>query len=290
MRVEEEGKPRRELVHVHAPRHSPLDIGEAVRERERKLLRRRRARLADVVAGDRDRMPLRELRRTPLHHVRNQPHRRLGREDVLLLRDVLLEDVRLDRPPQRRRRHPLLLTHRDVEREQDRRRRIDRHRGRDVAERDSAEERLHVLERVDRHTFPADFAQRALVVRVVAHQRRHVESSRETRLAVLEQVPEALVRLFRGPKTRELPHRPQLPAIHRRIHTPRKRMHTRIAEVPLVVELDRVRRRQRHVLQPRNRREQLTPPLRRPPVQLLTPRLSRVQGAAILGRRHRSSL
>ena len=34
-----------------------VDVGEAVRQRERELLRRRRARLADVVAGDRDRVP-----------------------------------------------------------------------------------------------------------------------------------------------------------------------------------------------------------------------------------------
>ena len=39
-----------------------LDVREAVRERERELLRGRRARFADVVAGDRDRVPLRHLR------------------------------------------------------------------------------------------------------------------------------------------------------------------------------------------------------------------------------------
>ena len=124
------------------------------------------------------------------------------------------------------------------------------------------------------------------MVGVVAHQRRHVERGREPRLAVLEQITEALVRLRRGAEARELAHRPELAAIHRRIDTARERMHTRIAEVAVVVDLDRVRRRQRLVLQPRDRREELALPLRRPPVQLLTPRLRRVQRAAVLGRGH----
>ena len=134
------------------------------------------------------------------------------------------------------RRHALLLADRDVEREQDRRGRVDRHRRRDVAERDPAEERLHVLERVDRDALPADLAERALVVGVVAHQRRHVERGREPRLAVLEQVAEALVRLLRGAEARELAHRPELAAVHRRIDAARERMHAGIAEVAVIVE------------------------------------------------------
>ena len=37
------------------------------------------------------------------------------------------------------------------------------------------EQRLHVVERVDRDALAADLAQRLRVVGVVAHQRRHVE-------------------------------------------------------------------------------------------------------------------
>ena len=153
-------------------------------------------------------------------------------------------------PRSARARHPLLLADGDVEREQDRRRRVDRHRRRDLAERDPVEERLHVRERIDRHALAPDLAQRARVIGVVAHQRRHVEGSREPRLAVLEQVAEALVRLLRGAEARELPHRPEPAAVHRRIDAPRERIHARIAEVALVVELDRVRRRERLVLEP----------------------------------------
>ena len=50
LRVEEEGQPRRERVDVDAALDRLLHVGEAVLERERELLRRGRAGLADVVA------------------------------------------------------------------------------------------------------------------------------------------------------------------------------------------------------------------------------------------------
>ena len=48
--VPEEGKPRSEVVDVEAASDAALDVGEAVGERERKLLRSRRSGLANVVA------------------------------------------------------------------------------------------------------------------------------------------------------------------------------------------------------------------------------------------------
>ena len=169
-------------------------------------------------------MPARHPLGAELDHVGHQPHRRVDREAPLLLRDVLLQDVGLDRARQPlRRRSPWLLRRDDVERQHHRRRRVDRHRRRHLAQSDAAEQRLHVVERVDRHALAADLAQRARVVRVVAHQRRHVERRRESRLAVVEQVAEALVRLLRGAEAGELAHRPEPPAIHRRVDAARER-------------------------------------------------------------------
>ena len=286
MGVEEEGEPRRERVDVEAALETCLDVREAVGEREGELLGGVRARLADVVARDRDRVHERQPLGAPLDHVHDEPHRRLGREDPLLLRDVLLEDVRLDRPAELRARDALLLADAGVEREQHRRRRVDRHRRRDLAERNPREERLHVLQRVDRHPLATDLAQRPGVVRVIAHQRRHVERGRKAGLPVPEQVAEALVRLRRRPEARELPHRPQPPPVHRRIDAARERERTRIAEVALVVQLDVVGRGKRLVLDSGDRREQLALPLRRRVVQLLAPRVRR-RGLPRLGRRHR---
>src|ERR671910_564087 len=51
----------------------------------------------------------------------------------------------------------------DVEREQDRGRPVDRHRGRYLAERDAGEQVEHVVERVDRHALDADLAEAAVL-------------------------------------------------------------------------------------------------------------------------------
>ena len=117
----------------------------------------------------------------------------------------------------------LALRRDHVEGQHHRRRRVDRHRRRHLAHVDPAEQRLHVVERVDRHALAAHLALRARVVGVVAHQRRHVERRRQARLAVVEQVAEALVRLLRRPEAGELAHRPQPPAVHRRVHAARER-------------------------------------------------------------------
>ena len=84
-----------------------------------------------------------------------------------------------------------------------------------------AEQRLHVVERVDRDALAADLAERARVVGVVAHQRGHVERRREARLAVVEQVAEALVGLLARAEAGELAHRPQAAAVHRGVDAAR---------------------------------------------------------------------
>ena len=254
VRVEEEAQPRRERVDVEPARDLLLDVGEAVLEREGQLLRRGRARLADVVAGDADRVPARQLARAPLHHVAQQAHRLIDREAPLLLGDVLLEDVGLDRPAQPVARHARLLGRHHVERHHDRRRRVDRHRHRDLAEVDAAEQRLHVVERVDRHALAPDLAERARVVGVVAHQRRHVERRAQAGLPVVEQVAEALVGLLGGPEAGELAHRPQPAAVHARVHAARERRLAREPD-PLLERADVLRRVERSDRLTRERRE-----------------------------------
>ena len=165
-------------------------------------------------------MPTRHPPRTPLDHVAAQAHRRVDREAPLLLRDVLLEYVRLDRPRKllgRDRPSAANVGLRGGHEvgEHDRRGRVDRHRHRHPSQVDAGEQRLHVIERVHRHALAPDLAERARVVGVMSHQRGHVKRRRQPRLAVLEQVVEALVGLLAGAEARELAHRPQAPAVHR---------------------------------------------------------------------------
>jgi len=215
---------KNEIVDGDAALDRLLDVGEAVLQRERELLRGGRPGLADVVAGDRHRMPARHLQRAPLDHVPQQAHRRVDREAPLLLGDVLLEDVGLDRARQLVARDARRLGRDDVVGHRDRRRRVDRHRHRHLAEVDAAEQRLEVVDRVDGDALAPDLAKRHRVIGVVAHQRRHVERRRQTGLAVVEQVVEALVGLLGRAEARELAEGPQAPAVHRRVDPARERI------------------------------------------------------------------
>ena len=77
-----------------------LHILDRVRKRKRELLNGRRAGFADVVAGDRDRIPVRHLGGAEAEDLGDQRETRLRRIDVRAARDVLLEDVVLNRAAQ----------------------------------------------------------------------------------------------------------------------------------------------------------------------------------------------
>src|SRR5581483_2428051 len=102
-----------------------------------------------------------------------------------------------------------------------RRRRIDRHRGRYVSERNPGEERLHILQRTNCDPANSDFAFAPRIVRIAAHERRKIEGGGKARLAMRQQVFEPLVGIFRSSKAGKLPHRPDLSAIAIRMNAAR---------------------------------------------------------------------
>jgi len=69
------------------------------------------------------------------------------------------------------------------------------------------------------------------MIRVVTHQSWKVERSREARLPLRKQIAKPLIRIFGGAKSRELPHRPQAAAVHRRVNSSRVRRFARLTEV-----------------------------------------------------------
>ena len=142
VRVEEEGEALAEGVRRQARGNRGLAVRDAVGERERELLGGARPRLADVVAGDRDRVEARQPLGAVCEEVGRKPHRRPRREDVVPARDVLLQHVVLDRPAKLVPRDAVGLGDELVQEEQECSRRVDRHRGRDVAERDALEQHL----------------------------------------------------------------------------------------------------------------------------------------------------
>ena len=149
--VEEEGQARGEVVDGQAGVERRLHVGDAAAQREGDLLDGGAALLPEVVARDRARVPLRHVLVAVGEEVGGQAHRRHRRVDVVAARDVLLEHVVLRRPAQLLARDALLLAHELVEQQQHRGGRVDRHRRRDLVERDRVERRAHVVDRVDGH-------------------------------------------------------------------------------------------------------------------------------------------
>ena len=191
-----------------------LDVGDAVGQRERDLLDGVAAGLADVVAADADGVPARHLRPAEGEDVGDEAHRRRRRIDVRAARDVLLEDVVLDRAGERAARDAALVGDRDVERQQRRRRGVDGHRRRDLAERQAVEQHTHVVDRRDRDAGAPDLAARQRVVGVAAHLRRQIEGDRQPGLPRRQQELVATVGLLRGAEAGVLAHGPEAPAVH----------------------------------------------------------------------------
>ena len=213
--VEKERDLRGDRVDVEAPGHRLIEVRDPVRQGEPDLLHRRRAGLADVVSAHADRVPSRHLPRTELNHIEGEAHRGPRRIDVRGARDVFLEDVVLDRPPQRLPADAPALGDGDVEGEQDRRGRVDRHARADAVEGQAVEEQPHVLDRRDRHADAPDLASSEGRIAVVSHLRRQVEGHTQALVAMLEEIPESPVRLLRGPEARVLAHGPEAAAVHR---------------------------------------------------------------------------
>ncbi len=226
-----------ELVGAETAIDDRLDVGCAVGERVGDLLNCVAARLAEVVAADRDRVEARQLAGRVLDHVGDEPQRRRGRVDVGLAGEELLEDVVLHGSPELGRLDALPLADDLVHGQEDRRGRVDRERRRDLIERNAREDLLHVAEGVDRDADLADLTGRELVIRVEAHLGRQVERDRESGLALPEQVAEALVRVLRAAPAGVQPHREEPAAVHARMDPARERILTGDAD-----PLERIRR------------------------------------------------
>ena len=158
VRVEEKRKLRRKLVDFQSAAQSPFDVLHPVAQRKRQFLNRRRTRLANVIPADRNRIELRRILHAKLEGINHQPHRRLGRVDVFLLRDVLLQDVVLQRAGNFLPVGALFFRNGQIHRPNYSRWRINRHRSRDVSERNLVEQHFHVRERTNRDAAFADFA------------------------------------------------------------------------------------------------------------------------------------
>ncbi len=217
MRVEKERQARGEGVDFEARLEGRFDVGDGVGESECHFLDRRRACFADVVAADRNRIPLRQFPAGPGKQVRDDPHGRTRRIDIGAARDVLLENIVLHRSRELPDIGALAPGHQYVQAEQDGRGGVDRHRGRDLVERDPFEQALHVGQRRDCHADPPDFSSGQRMVGIEADLGGQIERHGEPRGPLRNQISVAPVALFGRAETGILPHGPGAAAVHLRI-------------------------------------------------------------------------
>jgi hypothetical protein len=244
VRVEEERQALAEGVRLQTAVDARLHVGNAVRERERHLLHGRRSRLADVIAADRNRVPLRRLALAERDDVRGDTQRRTRRVDIRAARDVLLEDVVLNRARHLPRVATLPARHRDVEREQDDGRRVDRHRSRDTIQRDAVEQDRHVFDRIDGDANLADLSRGKRVIGVVADLGRQVERNTQSHDPLRQEVAVSPVRVRGGGEAGVLAHRPRAAAVHRRLNAAGEGERTRRPDIGRGIRVLEVVRRQ----------------------------------------------
>ena len=198
-----------------------LDAGahifDAVGERVGELEVLRRAGLLHVIAGDRDRVELRHVRRGVGEDVGDDAQRRAGRIDVGVAHHELFEDVVLDRAGELLRRHALFLGGDDVERHDRQHRAVHGHRHRHLVERDAGEQRAHVVDRIDRDARHADVAGDARMVAVVAAVGREIEGDRKALLPGGEVAAVEGVGILGRGEAGVLPDGPRLGDVHGRV-------------------------------------------------------------------------
>jgi hypothetical protein len=103
-----------------------------------------------------------------LEYVGDQSHGRRWRENVCSARHVFLEDVVLDGAAQLTGVRTLAFCHRDVHRQQNRRRGVDGHRRRNLVEGNLVKELLHVTNGRNRNAHLPHLALRDGVVRIIS--------------------------------------------------------------------------------------------------------------------------
>ena len=172
MHIEKERQPGSKPIDIETNGLRGFNIGDPVGQGKRNFLGRGRAGLADVVAGDRNRVPVRHLVGAKAENIRDDPQGRTGRINIRAASDVLFEQIVLNGAVDLIPGHALFFRHHQVERQQNGRGSVNGHGGADFVQRNAVQQGFHVRQRVDGHAGPPDFSGGHGVVGIPAHLRR----------------------------------------------------------------------------------------------------------------------
>ena len=151
-------------------------------KRKRRLLHRIGTGLLQMVGAEIDRIPFRQFGGGEGDGVGRQAQRRPGREDIGAAGEIFLDDVVLRRALQAGPCSPLFIRHRNIKRQQPGGRRVDRHRGVHLRQRQAVEQGAHVAQMADRHADLAHLTLGEEMIAVVTRLRRQIEGHGKPRL------------------------------------------------------------------------------------------------------------
>ena len=227
--AEEERQSRRETVDRKIGREPGADIFDAVGERVGEFEVGGRAGFLHVIAGDRDRIELRHMRRGIGKDIGDDAQRRFRRIDIGVAHHEFFEDVVLDGAGELFRRHALLFGGDDIERQHRQHGAVHGHRHRHLVERDAGKQRARVVDRIDGDARHADVAGDARMIAVVAAMGGEIEGDREALLPGGEIAPVEGVGILGRREAGILPDGPRLGDVHGRVGAAQERRDAGIA-------------------------------------------------------------
>src|SRR5690349_21254425 len=100
MDIEEEGEARRKLIDRESTLEGSFDIVQPICQRKGEFLHSSSSGLANVIAADADGVPARHKACAKFDSIGYQTHRRFRWEEKLFLRDILFQNIVLQRTTQ----------------------------------------------------------------------------------------------------------------------------------------------------------------------------------------------
>src|SRR6266516_3631468 len=140
-----------------------------------------------MIAADAYGMPMRHFPSRIFYEVDRESQRKLGRIDVGIPGNVLLQNIILRSSTQLPLRDPLLQSSRSIQAEQN------RSASADLAEIDSIEQPSHIVDTADSDSDLAHFPMRSWMIRVKAELRWKIEGSAKSSLSMRDQILESPV-------------------------------------------------------------------------------------------------
>ena len=240
--IPEEGQTASESVDVHAGFQGSFYVSDAVGDGEGDFLGSRGTSFTDVVTGNGDGVPFRNVLGAIFEDVGDEAHGGLRREDVRAAGSVFFQDIVLNGAAKSFLRNALFLRNGDVHAEQYGSRSVDGHRGGNFVELDLVEQDFHISQGVDRNAYLTNFAFRHRIGGIITDLGRQVECAGQAAATVGQQVTITFVGFFSSGEASVHTHGPETAAIHRGLYATGVRIFAGEAQITFVIEAFQIQR------------------------------------------------